>query len=159
MIMFRKEHTVLRREKPMQLSDYRSYGFPDLSYHEEQPWISPWFINRRALGILYCGKYAEEEENVYKGFNFSDFRKKLSFPKEKSRVAFLGPLRIVGAFIPLKIPAPHEKLCGGIFGHIVEQPLAVKPHFKATLPPGCTTREGTSITWNIGLTILWIKIL
>lgn len=85
MIMFRKEHAILRREKPMQLSDYRSYGFPDLSYHEEQPWISPWFINRRALGILYCGKYAEEEENIYVGFNFSDFRKKLSFPREKRR--------------------------------------------------------------------------
>lgn len=83
MAAFRKEHAILRKEKPMQLSDYRSYGFPDLSYHEESPWIAPWHINRRALGILYCGKYAGEEENIFVGFNFSDFRKKLSFPKEK----------------------------------------------------------------------------
>ncbi|MCM1257401.1 MAG: glycogen operon protein GlgX [Roseburia sp.] len=85
MIAFRREHAILRKEKPMQLSDYRSYGFPDLSYHEENPWINPWHINRRALGILYCGKYAEEDENIYIGFNFSDFRKKLSFPKEKRK--------------------------------------------------------------------------
>lgn len=83
MIAFRKEHVILRKESPMELTDTLACGYPDLSYHEENAWITPQYLNRRALGILYCGKYADEIEDVYIGFNFSDFQKKLALPKQK----------------------------------------------------------------------------
>lgn len=85
MIAFRQNHEILRREQPMQQLDTLACGYPDLSYHEESAWISPQFFNRRALGLLYCGKYAEESEDVYIGFNFSDFEKKLALPKQKGK--------------------------------------------------------------------------
>ena len=85
MIAFRKEHTILRKESPMELTDTLACGYPDLSYHEENAWISSQYINRRALGCLYCGKYAGEDEDVYVGFNFSDFQKKLAIPKQKGK--------------------------------------------------------------------------
>ncbi len=67
----------------MQLADTKSCGCPDLSYHEEAAWIAPKFFNRGALGILYCGRYAGESEDVYLGFNFSDLHKNLAIPKQK----------------------------------------------------------------------------
>ncbi|MBO5302589.1 MAG: glycogen operon protein GlgX [Lachnospiraceae bacterium] len=85
MAEFRKEHPVLRMEHPMQMADTKGCGCPDLSYHEENAWISSSHINRRALGVLYCGRYAGEEEDIYIGFNFSDFEKKLALPKAKNK--------------------------------------------------------------------------
>lgn len=85
MIAFRKEHAVLRQEHPMELTDSLACGYPDLSYHEENAWITPQYLNRRAVGILYCGKYAKEAEDVYIGFNFSEFQKKLAMPKQKGK--------------------------------------------------------------------------
>lgn len=85
MIAFRKGHEILRLERPMELMDTLGCGYPDLSYHEENAWISPQFSNRRALGMLYCGQYAKELEDVYIGFNFSDFPKNLALPKQKGK--------------------------------------------------------------------------
>lgn len=84
-IAFRKGHKVLSMDQPMKLLDTLGCGYPDLSYHEENAWISPEFYNRRALGILYCGDYAEETEDVYLGFNFSDFPKNLALPKKREQ--------------------------------------------------------------------------
>lgn len=87
MIQFRKEHPIIRREEPMELTDTLSCGYPDISYHEENAWISPQHMNRRALGILYCGSYSEKEndEDVYVGFNFSEFQKQLALPRQKKK--------------------------------------------------------------------------
>lgn len=83
MIEFRKNNPVLRKDSPMRLNDYLSHGFPDLSYHEEKPWMSFGRVNRKVLGIMYCGLYEEEGQDVYVGFNFSDYRRKITFPREK----------------------------------------------------------------------------
>ncbi len=85
LIAFRKEHEIIRMEEPMKLLDTKSCGYPDLSYHEEAAWISPGFFNRDALGMLYCGKYAKETEDVYLGFNFSDLHRSLALPKQKGK--------------------------------------------------------------------------
>ena len=69
----------------MQLLDTKSYGCPDLSYHGEAAWISSESFNREALGIFYCGEYAEETEDVYLGFNFSGFHKSLALPKQHKK--------------------------------------------------------------------------
>ena len=83
MIAFRKEHAILRMEQPMALADTLSCGCPDLSYHGEDAWITPGFSNWKSVGFLYCGKYAAEKEDIYIGFNFSDFPKKLAVPQQK----------------------------------------------------------------------------
>lgn len=83
MIAFRKEHAILRMEQPMALADTLSCGCPDLSYHGEDAWITPGFSNWKSVGLLYCGKYAAEKEDIYIGFNFSDFPKKLAVPQQK----------------------------------------------------------------------------
>lgn len=85
LIAFRRDHAILRMEQPMKLADAKSFGYPDLSYHEESAWITPQYFNRKAIGVMYCGKYAGEDEDVYIGFNFSDFPKKLALPKQEGR--------------------------------------------------------------------------
>lgn len=82
LIAFRKEHEILRMEEPMRLADTKSCGCPDLSYHGEAAWISPGIFCRRSLGILYCGRYAKETEDIYIGFNFSDLHKNLAIPNK-----------------------------------------------------------------------------
>lgn len=102
LIAFRKEHAILRMERPMRLADTESYGCPDLSYHEESAWLAPGFYERGALGMLYCGKYAGEEEDVYLGFNFSDLHKSLALPKQKNKKKWhlVMDTALKGAFLP-----------------------------------------------------------
>lgn len=85
MIKFRKEYAMIRQEEPVQLSDTGGYGWPQLSYHEEHAWITEDYSNRRAVGILYCGRYDGVKENVYLGFNFSDYPKRLALPRQPGR--------------------------------------------------------------------------
>lgn len=74
LVSVRKEHPILRMEKPLRLMDYLSCGYPDLSYHGEVPWKPEVEYYSRQVGILLCGKYAEdlgnkEQEFLYLGFN------------------------------------------------------------------------------------------
>ncbi len=85
MVDFRKSHTVLRLDRPMRMMDTDGYGYPDLSYHEENAWVTPQRFDRKALGLLYCGRYAKETEDVYVGFNFSNVIRKLALPKQRGR--------------------------------------------------------------------------
>lgn len=84
-LKFRKEHEILRSERPMTMMDPLGSGYPDLSYHEESAWICENYCNRRAIGILYNGCYEKETQDIYVGFNFSDYHKKMAIPKMKGR--------------------------------------------------------------------------
>ena len=61
------------------------------------------------MGILYCGKYADENEDIYVGFNFSDFPKKLAVPQLKEdRVWYLSmDTALKNAFLP-ELEELHE---------------------------------------------------
>ncbi|MFN2925661.1 hypothetical protein ACKX2L_01890 [Lachnospiraceae bacterium YH-ros2228] len=81
-IDFRRAHPILSKESPMQMSDYRHLGLPDLSYHGREPW-TPWLSNdRKSLGILYFGSYGPfgQEEDVYLAFNFYFDEEELALP-------------------------------------------------------------------------------
>jgi glycogen operon protein len=81
-IAFRKAHTVLSTEKPFKFSDYRTLGFPDVSYHGENAWILGYDIGKMNLGIMYCGAYAgEDEADVYVAYNFYSAVSTLALPK------------------------------------------------------------------------------
>ena len=61
-IAFRKAHPILHLDRPMRMSDFRSFGLPDLSYHSEVAWMSTGTETKNGIGILYCGDYASRED-------------------------------------------------------------------------------------------------
>ena len=69
----------------MQMCDYASKGFPDLSYHGENAWIVTPNLYPQAIGILYCGAYVTridgtEDDYIYIGLNFSIGQQSLALP-------------------------------------------------------------------------------
>lgn len=88
LIAFRKTHPVIARPDPMKLSDYRSLGAPDLSYHGSNAWILEFAPNQQAVGMMYCGKYSGKkglEEDVYLAYNFHVGESELALPKLAGR--------------------------------------------------------------------------
>ena len=86
MAQFRRAHPVISSELPMQQNDYARKGFPDLSYHGENAWISAFPSDRQAVGVMYCGAYVKksdgsEDDFVYIGYNFHSGRSDLALPK------------------------------------------------------------------------------
>ena len=61
-IRFRKQHPVLHRTEPLRLTDYRSCGLPDLSYHSGSAWMQQSTRMKAAFGALYCGSYAKRDD-------------------------------------------------------------------------------------------------
>lgn len=74
LLSLRKEHPVLRQEKQLRQMDYISSGYPDLSYHGEEPWKPMMERYSHQIGIMLCGKYARidrmtEDNSFYIGIN------------------------------------------------------------------------------------------
>ncbi|NCB91306.1 MAG: Type II secretory pathway, pullulanase PulA and related glycosidase [Clostridia bacterium] len=63
LIQFRKEHSILHMPYELRPTDYKSLGWPELSYHSERAWFSNTECSSRQLGILYCGGYAKNKED------------------------------------------------------------------------------------------------
>lgn len=73
-IAFRKAHPILHMPRELRLMDYRAYGYPDLSYHDDRAWYTRFESSNRYVGVMYCGKYAStKEENqddfIYVAYN------------------------------------------------------------------------------------------
>lgn len=86
MIEFRRQHPILSSGRPMQMCDYASKGYPDLSYHGESAWVSMKNLFPVAIGLLYCGAYAlrpdgTEDDYIYIGMNFHIGQQFLALPK------------------------------------------------------------------------------
>ena len=86
MIAFRREHPALSGEQPKQLCDFKRKGFPDLSYHGEQAWISSVGGEQQAVGVMYCGAYEKREDGsdddmLYIGYNFDTEPQMLALPR------------------------------------------------------------------------------
>lgn len=55
--------------------DYRTKGFPDISFHGERAWYCSSENTSRLLAVMYCGAYAEKEDGseddfIYVIYNF-----------------------------------------------------------------------------------------
>lgn len=61
-IAFRKEHALLHKSSEYTMVDDLACGYPDLSYHSEEPWKCHYDDLTRHFGMLYCGDYSEEEK-------------------------------------------------------------------------------------------------
>lgn len=86
MIEFRRQHPILRSSQPMQMCDYKSKGYPDLSYHGESAWVVKPNLYSQAVGLLYYGAYAEDENGkeddfIYIGLNFYIEPQHLALPR------------------------------------------------------------------------------
>ena len=63
-IAFRREHPVLHQPHLLRMSDYKSCGFPDLSYHSRIAWMSGTGDTKVGFAVMYCGQYAEKEDGT-----------------------------------------------------------------------------------------------
>lgn len=86
MIAFRNNHPGIATEEPKRLSDFKRKGFPDLSYHSENAWVSEFAVEAQAVGVMYCGDYAQKadgttDDDIYIGYNFHLGLSRLALPK------------------------------------------------------------------------------
>lgn len=85
LISFRKEHRILHMPKELKGSDTMSCGYPDLSCHSDSAWFCDFEYNRKQVGMMYCGAYAEEEECIYIAYNFNWCEQKFALPTLKEK--------------------------------------------------------------------------
>lgn len=67
-IAFRKAHPILHMPYELRPSDYKSLGWPELSYHSDRAWFANTESSSRHAGVLYCGSYAEREDGTKDDF-------------------------------------------------------------------------------------------
>lgn len=60
-IALRKNHPVLHMSCEPKGMDYRSLGYPDISYHGDRAWYGDMEPGSRQIGIMYCEGYGGEE--------------------------------------------------------------------------------------------------
>lgn len=65
LLAFRKAHPAFHGKKEATMTDYLSYGCPDVSYHGDEPWKLEYDNLTRHFGILYCGSYAKKEDGSF----------------------------------------------------------------------------------------------
>ncbi|MCD8348774.1 MAG: Type II secretory pathway, pullulanase PulA and related glycosidase [Lachnospiraceae bacterium] len=70
LIAFRKKHPMLHQKAELQCADYRSTGYPDLSYHGERAWYGDLRHSSLHMGCMYSGFYAGEQSFLYIAWNF-----------------------------------------------------------------------------------------
>ena len=81
LITFRKNHKILHMKDELKGMDYMSYGFPDVSYHSENAWYAHMENYNRHIGVLYCGRYCDEDELIYVAYNMHWENHELALPK------------------------------------------------------------------------------
>ena len=69
MIAFRRDHKILTTRDSFKLTDYIECGYPDLSFHSKELWRVDTDMLSRQFAVLYCGKYAGEDEFIYIAVN------------------------------------------------------------------------------------------
>ncbi len=85
LIAFRKEHKILHMDREPFMVDYKYLGLPDISYHGTKAWYPELEHYSRHAGIMYCGRYADGEENIYLAFNMHWEPHELAMPNVPGR--------------------------------------------------------------------------
>lgn len=81
MIDFRKKNKVLHQPEEPKLMDYLSCGWPDLSYHGEQPWRVDDSYNSRSFSFLYYGNYGNKgDSDIYVACNMNWDSRQFAIP-------------------------------------------------------------------------------
>lgn len=85
LIAFRKKHRILHMDTPLRDMDYRSCGYPDVSFHSDNAWFASFENYNRHFGMMYCGKYAtnadgSEDDFIYVAYNLHWEKHVLALP-------------------------------------------------------------------------------
>lgn len=115
---FRKAHPVLTLDAPMHMNDYGRKGCPDLSYHGESAWLSGFYQENTAFGIMYCGDYAKKEDGtnddyIYVGYNFHSGLNHLALPKlpdKKKWYMVMNTLNADAPFVEKEVCLENQQL-------------------------------------------------
>lgn len=67
-IAFRKKHPILHMPYELRATDYKSLGWPEISWHSDRAWFVNTESSSRQIGVLYCGKYAKKEDGTTDDF-------------------------------------------------------------------------------------------
>ena len=81
MLLFRKNHAIFRRKREFTLMDSLGCAYPDLSVHSDEPWKAKLENYNHSMGLMYCGRYAGEDEDIYIAYNMYWQRYSLALPK------------------------------------------------------------------------------
>lgn len=79
-IAYRKRHSTLHQSKVLQGTDYRSSGFPDISFHGDQAWYGGFDRAARHVGSMFNCSYAGEEGYLYIAWNFDWVPQQFALP-------------------------------------------------------------------------------
>lgn len=117
LIAFRKEHGAFHRIKEASMTDYKSTGVPDLSYHGENAWYGGFEAYRRHLGMMYGAGYGEKD-TIYVAYNLHQSEHEFGLPilpKGKSWKMIFHTLDDREQFTPkgTKIPEKRTLKLGG----------------------------------------------
>ncbi|MCR5800060.1 MAG: hypothetical protein K6G69_08290 [Lachnospiraceae bacterium] len=69
MIDMRKRFSILHGPESFKMNDYLECGYPDLSFHGEEPWVVDADPLSRQFGMLYDGNYAGDDVFIYVAVN------------------------------------------------------------------------------------------
>ncbi len=74
-IAFRKSHKIFHMDSELRVMDYKSLGYPDLSYHSTKAWYAARDNVSYHIGLMYCGDYAVNQDGssddyMYVAYNF-----------------------------------------------------------------------------------------
>jgi len=61
LIAMRKENPILHMKQEPRLMDWKSYGYPDLSYHGERAWYGDSRNSSCSIGMMYFCQYGEQQ--------------------------------------------------------------------------------------------------
>ena len=64
LIKIRKENKVFHQDNELKIMDYKSFGYPDVSYHQENAWKCRFDNYLRHAGVLLFSGYADEEDKT-----------------------------------------------------------------------------------------------
>lgn len=82
MIAFRKNNRIFHMQQALRQMDYKSYGYPDVSFHGENAWEMNFHPFHRSIGVLYCNKYIENDNSFYYiAYNMGWDTRKFALPR------------------------------------------------------------------------------
>ncbi len=83
LIAIRRENKVFHQDDECRMADYKFYGYPDLSYHNEKAWIPEFDHESRNFGFMLYGDYAEgcQGTNWYVAINMHWEPREFAMPK------------------------------------------------------------------------------
>ena len=83
LIVFRKKNKVFHQDNECLMTDYKSVGYPDLSYHNQVAWMPQLTLQSRNIAYMLCGDYVfgNEGELWYVAINMHWEPQEFALPK------------------------------------------------------------------------------